>query len=59
MRLYHFRDGNWSERARECSLHLNASQENGAYKARIVIRTKETKVVVFNASLWPTVIRPR
>ena len=55
VRLYHFRDGNWSERARECSLHLNASQENGAYKARIVIRTKETKVVVFNASLWPTV----
>ncbi len=57
VRLYHFRDGNWSERARECTLHLNETQGNGsgsAYRARIVIRTKETKSLVFNASLWPT-----
>ena len=57
VRLYHFRDGNWSERARECTLHLNETNVNGSgstYRARIVIRTKETKSLVFNASLWPT-----
>lgn len=57
VRLYHFRDGNWSERARECTLHLNETNGNSdgsGYRARIVIRTKETKSLVFNASLWPT-----
>ena len=57
VRLYHFRDGNWSERARECTLHLNETKGNGdgsSYRARIVIRTKETKSLVFNASLWPS-----
>jgi hypothetical protein len=59
VRLYHFRDGNWSERARECTLHLNEtigstnSSGGSGYRARIVIRTKETKTLVFNASLWP------
>ena len=61
IKLHYFKkDGaqmNWAERARECTLHLNCSKsEQGQFRARIIIRTKETKIVVFNALLWPSMV---